>query len=179
MGYWSEHPLGGDQPLDAQLFLYKELGIKDLYDKCFLEESTDREKLQAFLQSLKSNLKNNLDKVLKHPYIKKYPFVIPYTVAENNLILKDNELILKLKNLIGDGGAYNRGYAVEESNRGNGYNNFNSPSDYASELRDNWEHIVSGSIVYSDLAKGKCLFEVLSTQINETNDNNTRIINIK
>lgn len=184
MGYWSKHPLGGDQPLDAQLYLYEELGIEALFRKYDDKECSKKEKekrKEDFLKALSKALETKLDKALEYEYVKDYAFIIPYTVAENGLLLKDKKLADRLKSLIGDGGACNRGYEIKESKRENGYNNFQSPFDFASELRDNWEDIVlTGKVKYKDLSRAKGLFEVLSEKIDKKNsEEEPKVINIK
>ena len=184
MGYWSTHPLGGDQPLDAQLYFYEELGIEALFRKYDDKECSKKEKekrKEDFLKTLSKALETKLDKALEDEYVKDYAFIIPYTVAQHGLLIKNRNLAERLKNLIGDGGAYNRGYEIKESNIENGYNEFQSPSDFASQLKDNWEDIVlTGEAKYKDLSRAKGLFEILCEEADDRNNGKKpKLINIK
>lgn len=155
MGYWGIHPLSGDMPLDALYILDIFLFTK--------EEIRNNEKFNDIEYA--KRLKDELKIVSEIEYYSGFNFVLPFKIAQLKLKIKDNELSKKIKNMIGDGGAKYRGYSIKESNKFNGYNNFESPNDYAGQLEDNWDSLMEGTINFDVLKKSKGLIETINEHI--------------
>lgn len=154
MGYWHEHPMAGDTPLDVEggideAYIYPAAhaaGVdhEDLFDKTNL--------YARFLEKV-------LPAVLDDPGVfngyEAFRFVLPYMVATYGVKVTDELHNIRLKSMIGDGGAGERGF-------GDPVGDFKNPADYAKELHDNWDALMRGEIGYDNLHKERGMFEMLT-----------------
>lgn len=170
MGYWSEHPLGGDQPTDDKCDLCQEI----FEIKCCDEEDDNDEDsgiendecnfilTEESLTKFVKNMKDDED--IESDF---GCFIIPFLVAEQELRITDKKLSKKIKSLIQDGNAGNRGYDVpyrkskKFPTKENNYNNLESPFDYARQLYDNWDGLMDGTISFDILGQCPGLFEAI------------------
>lgn len=182
MGYWSKHPMGGDTPMDAQghmdwiLFPEDEYGEEeldfdeDLYKKVLIE------KIEDLLQAVEDEEDD------EHYLLHIAPFVIPFTIHEQEIQIKDEIISKKIKALIQDGGASERGYDIPsptEENYPTIHNNWNAlqtPFDYARKLHDLWDGLMDGSIPFKELEQDIGLFATIEKRMSET-DGKPGIIN--
>lgn len=167
MGYWSTHPMGGDPPADAECTLRALL---------FTEEERNEE-LHWKDEVYKKRLEENLSTVLSHHFGRSedgygyYPFTFPFTIAELGIRVKDPVLSEKIKEMIGDGDASERGYdtpsegSLEFPTKANGWNGLQSPFDYAIQLRDLWDDLMNGSISFDVLQPDQGLFAALENRV--------------
>jgi hypothetical protein len=152
MGYWDKHPMAGDSPMDYEGDL--------LYEVKLNYESTPQE-FEAKLPQL-------VQQGSRRKY-KKNAFVLPFMVVDRGIKVTDPELSAKLKSFIQDGGAAERGYPVyspaqsQYPTEQNNWNDFQSPQDYAVQLYDLWDDIMSGKRQIEELGRLRGLFEVILT----------------
>lgn len=185
MGYWCAHPLSGDAPLEAINFLMNSFDMEEIYSQWANEEFTrDTKTYIKFVKEFKEALyRGEVDVALEGYFVSRYPFVIPYAIAEFGVKLEDENLVTELKMLIKDGGSKERGYEAKESNKENNYNDFQSPNDFACQLRDNWENIVlHGKVDYQkDISRFIYLDEVIYNAQLDAKKNGTicGLINVK
>lgn len=154
MGFWSAHPMAGDLALDA----------KDELDcLLFTEEEIDND-LYLDCEIYKSRLLGNLEEAihLEYPYGQR--FVLPFTIAELQLRITDKKTSYLIKDMIGDGGNQLRGYppiqAVGKDYKVT-YNNFQTPLDYANQLRDLWDDLMEGKVPFTVLKDQGNLFDYI------------------
>jgi hypothetical protein len=157
MGYWSKHPMGGDMPLDCE--------ANYVFEQIFTKEELDSD--------IEMNEENYSPRLIKHLSTIEmndpdYAFIIPFRVMEFEIQIEDPELRAKIKEMIGDGGAQERGYNVPEPGdvdfptAQNGYNSFQSPFDYAQQLRDIWDDVMTGVKPFGEAQPDHGLFAVLA-----------------
>jgi hypothetical protein len=191
MGYWSEHPMGGDAPLDVKSELdsflfpekdrvkmdeteYKTRLIANLNEIIGLdyirgEHPTDemKEKSRSVLRNFMSN-EEQLERTLRGMFRNDCSFVLPFTLIEHEIGVKDKALSDKVKSMIGDGGAYERGYDVPKNtdenypDKENNWNDLESPFDFAVKLYDLWDGMMEGSVTFDVLENDEGLFSVLA-----------------
>lgn len=105
MGYWSKHPMGGDTPADCELeiegFVMEKQNIQD-FDDWWNLSFNERQKL---MDKYKMEILN-LDLECE--------FAIPYVLLNYDIKFDDKNTIDLLKEMIGDGGAFERGYDHED-----------------------------------------------------------------
>lgn len=160
MGYWNVHPLAGDIPnnkkleIDVLLFSQKELV------KCFdIDDELYRNRLIQHLEQV-SNINLNT-----------FSFILPFLVAQYHIKVSNNILSQKLKRMIGDGGAVERGFVIPSKKssayprKENNWNNFLSPFDYAVQLRDYWNDIMIEKKGFNDLWKKEDAFSLPVTEL--------------
>ncbi len=163
MGYWDVHPMAGDDPLDA-------LGVIDFYlfskEEYFLYNFNDPDNLAEFLGIYRKRLLSQLHEAPHLEFPKEQTFVLPYIVCEFQIQIRDEVLSQRIKRMIRDGGASFRGYRLLKSTKENSYNHFQSPYDYACQLRDLWGDLMSGEVRFDELAHQRSFFEVILDEDN-------------
>lgn len=107
MGYWNNHSMGGDTPLDIQLtciaFLYKN---KEKLEKVFREKDIDR-----FRELVEKDLSSAIREYIpKEEEVTQLMFPLVFTLMETLCIVNDEKFFDFYKELLGDGGAERRGY---------------------------------------------------------------------
>lgn len=153
MGYWDSHPMAGDLPMDAEY---------DLDGLLFTTEEIKKE-LQYDQIEFERRFRLKLEEASEVKFYQKQNYVLPFKMVEYEIRTNDSVLSQKIKDMIGDGGAVCRNYPIDvESNKENGYNNFESPYDYARHLYDIWDDLMSGKIDFDQTARCKGLFEKIS-----------------
>jgi hypothetical protein len=210
MGYWSNHPLGGDSPLDQKINLFECYVIGGLTDadvpESFLKGYAQEN--DSIVADVEEKIKNNpndpelswlkwylggfsewKDSILmKTPFddyvlfmslcdevpglcsrlfqqalpamiADQHTFVIPFLVADQQIRITDPELSQKVKEMIGDGGAVKRGYGKELTGT------FDSPADYAEELRNMWDDLMSGDAPFEGLGRSEGLVEKITDSL--------------
>lgn len=108
MGYWGNHPMAGDAPLDAisilECYAFEEAGINR-------DEDVDATEIKNAIENVKYNLIDEGTELLieEDKYFEDFSFVIPF-IFLNYDIRFPKDKIDTLINLLGDGGASRRGY---------------------------------------------------------------------
>jgi hypothetical protein len=149
IGYWSQHPMAGDHPLDLQYdFLSAVIGTK-LYSSLTDENNYDKIK-ELFIREIQSG---SVEKLLMERG-DDFEFIPPFVIADYAIIIADKHLSGLLKDMISDGGADNRGYDENESP---------SPQVYADDLREKWDGLMDGTIPFSTLERCTGLLETIVT----------------
>ena len=172
MGYWSTHPMAGDTPLDYRNNI--DFGIyteDEWYATCEDPSLISREEI-------KNRWEKKLPKFIEifEGEEKEGSFVLPFEVVAYQIIIKDKNLSERVKNMIGDGGAKDRGYDCPVSNKENNYNDFKSPNDYACQLRNNWDDLMDGKISFESLEREVSLIE---TMVKHKEANKSGLVNCK
>jgi len=85
----------------------------------------------------------------------KFSFVLPFLLADFHYTVIDYSDSDKIKDMIKDGGAKDRGYDCPVSNEENNYNDFKSPNDYTCQLRDNWDQLMVNEDLFFKLKEFK------------------------
>jgi len=169
MGYWDIHPMAGDDPLDYRAEIDMVLFTEDeWYEKEGVAQPSQEELQKRFEDDIEELIKN-FSKYGDHS------FVLPFTIISFGLFVEDSTYSQAIKEMIRDGGAGFRGYDVLESNKENGYNNFESPNDYAAQLYDNWDKIMSKEIS-SDVLKEHV--GLIDTIVNHVESGNIGLVNV-
>lgn len=135
MGYWSEHPMGGDYPQDLALDVYYYIIKKE--NMTYLDdffEGIDEQKRREILNKYKHELLYNMND---------YGFVIPYIFIDYSIRFDDQKDLDKIKDLMNDGGAVDRGYDEDEF----------GPHIYAEALKRNVEYIFSSKYTTKEAIK--------------------------
>ena len=149
MGYWSTHPLGGDTPL-----YYKEEVMFEIFS---MEEfyATFDDINAVPREEVVKRFEKKLPKLVKlfEGKCKEGSYGLPFSLVAYEITIKDKNLSERVKNMIGDGGAEYRGYDCPVSNKENNYNEFKSPNDYACQLKDNWDDLMTGKISFKSLER--------------------------
>ncbi|AEO93486.1 gp227 [Bacillus phage G] len=155
MGYWGHHPLSGDAPLDA---------LYDLDELLFTPKELLNYELRYNAEEYSKRLKEKLSQAIMIEYYDDHEFVLPFKIVELKIRIEDEILSRKVKNMIKDGGAAYRGYNVNKmkSTKENNYNNLKTPYDFACQLYDLWDSLMSGEISFDTLTNSKGLFETLN-----------------
>jgi hypothetical protein len=152
MGYWSAHPMAGDKPLDVEDFILSEVFSKrEMKKDMHFDETLVKIRLEKNIKKLYPSLQ----KLVSDGLVQKCSmFVLPFLLAKYKIQIKDKSLSDAFKNIIGDGGAEDRGYPEEECTptKENNYNGFQSPADYAAELYDKWDDLISGALSFDELS---------------------------
>jgi len=157
MGYWSEHPMGGDSPMDSQFVIM---------DVLFTGEEFDNEEIYTY-DEIKKRLSEQIEKVLE--VVKEDlddEFVLPFTIAEFEVQIKDKTLSEEIKEMIYDGDNCERGYEYDPvPTKENNYTDFDRPICYANQLRDLWDELMENKSKFNELGKNKGLFVIINEQI--------------
>lgn len=152
MVFWSPHPMAGDLPLDA----------KDELDCLLFTEDEIDSDLHQNSKIYKERLLAHLIEAIGLDYPYGQSFVLPFTIAELQIRIEDKNISNMIKEMIGDGGNQLRGYppiqAIGKDYKTT-YNNFQTPLDYANQLRDLWDDLMEGKVSFSVLKDKGSLFD--------------------
>ena len=170
MGYWSKHPMGGDLPLDFkdkieyELFSKEELDAELYYDK------------EEFKLRLTEKLKQIKDMDFtggSTTYPEDGSFVLPFLIVEYEIRIENQILSQQIKRMIKDGGAKGRDYPIPLKGmpgyptQVNGYNELQSPFDYAIKLYDMWDDLMTGKRSFDEMDEDQGLFAALQNNIGQ------------
>lgn len=138
MGYWSTHPMGGDSPLDVLSYLEDyllKLEGKELDEEYEFFGDLPYEERKSMYEKHKYELLNGFTDYMNknHKYYEGYEFVLIYRLIYHDIRFP-NKYIDKLVEMLGDGGATERGYELNEKD---------SPYMYIKKIVDNKELIFS------------------------------------
>ena len=171
MGYWSEHPMGGDSPLDAISY------AQQLYDKRIIEsvdidpDSCPCEWACWFPDDKVDYILHHIDKkelaeIKKEigedsKFIKsliatfdtggwesEYVFTLPFFLVKNEIRIKAKYLRKELKGMIADGGGSKRGYKDNEGS-----------CKYAVVLEKYWDALMDGTLSFKNYFKNTKNFD--------------------
>lgn len=211
MGYWSIHPMGGDPPSDVEyvldnlLFKDVERSVdlhwdKDEYKKRLsekLEEATsldytrgakteeEKENIIAFYKQKVEPVFPEIARDLYRCITEDCSFILPFKIVELEMTIKDKSLSQKIKEMIKDGGAYQRAYDIPEKSsenypkKENNWNNLETPFDYARKLYDLWDDIMLGKLPFDIIENDQGLFASVEEAYNGNRGNHPGIINKK
>lgn len=211
MGYWSTHPMGGDPPsdvvyvLDDLLFTKEERENEKHWDNNEYKKRLTEKLEEATKLEYRRGAKNDLERQRSIKYIKEkvepfYPqiaenmyrsitedcsFVLPFKVIEHEVKIEDKKLSKTIKDMIKDGGAYERGYDIPKETEenypteSNNWNNLESPFDYARKLHDLWEPIMDGEIPFKSMEEDIGLFGTIIEAYEENDGKHPGTINKK
>jgi hypothetical protein len=165
MGYWSEHPMGGDSPLDD-----KEELMRQVYELTEAEESLfyspDSPARAELIEKMKNLFIEKLPQLIEFSENLDCPWVLPYQIVEFEIKITDKNLSDQIKELIGDGGSEERYYDKDEKE---------SPLTHASYLYSIWDELMAGTKPFENL-EDPGLLAAFAKKISE--DNNEGFINI-
>jgi hypothetical protein len=137
MGYWGVHPMEGDSPLDDRFVIHEQIEDEN---EDFDELSNDvvvrrlRDRLPAIYEAVMTKVDEGSR------------FVLPFTIAENRIRIKDAKMSAQIKELIGDGGHAHRGYDPAAAT-----GTFETPKDFADQLYQNWDQLMDGTLPFNVL----------------------------
>lgn len=152
MGYWDTHPMAGDLPMDAEYALTDLLFSNEERDAALHHDST----------FYKERLTQKAEEASHIDFFEGQNYVLPFKVAELGIRISDKALSEKIKSMIGDGGASDRGYPLADSSATNNYNEFVSPYDYACALYDQWDKGMDGEVDLSTIGMSIGLFDKIN-----------------
>jgi hypothetical protein len=174
MGYWSEHPLGGDSPGDVKYSLLEYLFKEEGYDLNYIieevEMKTKRKRLKKKLPELVDNFNIIFEGHDSDYYGHRFDFVLPFTVIDYGVTINGEVISKKLKDMIKDGGGGDRGYhQPQKATPDNNWNKFEHPQDYCDQLRYYWDELITGKKTVDEvqLGKYKGLLQTLSEEIDK------------
>ena len=193
MGYWGKHPMEGDDPSDTAYVIDAIVGelepteeMNELQDKFnaaimkgdkdlakTIEETFNKEAemvVKQYTEHFISKLPQLADRFEDHDI--KNKFVLPFTIVQCQIRVEDPTISERIKAMIGDGGAADRGY--DTAGISDDYNGFESPEDYANQLRNTWDKLMTGEIHFDSIGQAKGMVE----SVLEGNHNGG-LINIK
>lgn len=212
MGYWSVHPMGGDAPLDHKYRLDALLFTKEECEdyETVRDKKEYKKRLEANLQKAteidftrEANFYDFTNAKIEHvegedgrnhisfenlgitPYTEDCSFIVPFLVAEHEIKITNQVLSRKLKNMIGDGGAWQREYEIPTKANGsyptiyNNWNGLQTPYDYAKKLYDLWDGLMEGTIPFSSIEEDKGLGASIKKMFDENNGQYTGPVNVK
>jgi hypothetical protein len=156
MGYWSEHPMGGDEPLDETYRMYRimaKLTNVENINEILENDDEDGSSLTKLIYSIIEKPKLVFDVLISL----QMRFVFPWAIYEKAIEIKNEEVKELLKEAIGDGGHNRRCYHHTDP----------GPATYSKTLYDNWDEICTGNIDSALEAKldGKGLLTVIFESI--------------
>lgn len=183
MGYWDKHPMAGDTPLDVKghiddTYVYPLMQSEGFFeDEGEEDDITESPRYAEFLLKALPNIvkayEDGTDDGLDEA-----PFVVPFMVVENGIKIEDEDLSHRVRAMIGDGGAADRGYGDgaedddedeqdDQPTDDTPFDPFSSPQGYADQLEKAWDNLMTGRATYDDLERGKGLFEQIAIKLAE------------
>jgi len=144
MGYWSQHPLGGDDPQD-QIANFIGVLFPDIDD---VDELT--------LNTVQKFILEKIGEISEKPMAFNIydEYILPFLIAEFKIQIKDKGLSEKIKEMIEDAGSYKFGDEVPQNgdddfpSKENNWNELSSSFDYGRKLYDLWDQLMNGSISF-------------------------------
>jgi len=164
MGYWSEHPMGGDTPMDMRDEL---LGRYDDYNNG-PEYYFERDDLKTLIE-------RDIDAIVAQAEKDKANHALPFIIVENGVSLR-KDLITRVKNMIMDGNGCERGYHQKrKATPQNGWNGLKCPQDYCDQLRFYFRDISAGKVGADVLKECKGLLQTIGEHVS---GGNTGLVNV-
>lgn len=161
MGYWDDHPMAGDTPLDVKGDLENKL--TSLLPEPTTFDRWEEDPCETLLTEDSIRTLLILMDLGEWEAYENHNFVIPFLMVQFRITTQDEELSERLREMIGDGGAAYRGYPK---------NYHEGPEPYAKALYNAWPKLMSGELSMESFDNCRGLFEVMAdTLIGVTNEN--------